>query len=676
MRLSSGVLPLGLILLAATGAIAAEDDDNVSVVKPPASLEHWSKPTAVVDRGQLQDAGADLPAVLDDQPGLRLTRMGGLGSFSLLSVRGSTADQVSVFLDGIPLSSAEGGPVDLASLPLGPIGSVALYRGLSPIMLGSSAIGGAVDVRTRQLHGHRLELEAGGGSFGTRQARGFYGYGEKRWGVGVSLDYRGSEGDFGYLDDGGTAWTTADDRDVTRNNNAHDHVAAMAKARVSLGDWGRLTLLDLATHVDRGLPGLGLHQTARSRLAQTRNVVGARLETVGRPLQLALTPYFVWSQTAFDDPLGEVGLGLDHSRDQSLVPGVSAALRGEVELDGAGGWRLVPLVAAAWRLDRFVPDRASGPTASLGTSERNVVSVATELDVGSKAIDTELVGTLRYEAAMQDGADSVDGISWRVALVHRSIPDTRLQLSASRSLRFPSLFELFGDTGYVLGNAALRPEAALSLEASIAHDAGWLGDIGWWRIEVAGFVTWVDDLIQLVQNAQNVSRPENVDAARIAGVEVGTRLDLLEHLHVRGSFTWLDAVNRSDIAARSGKRLPFRPEFQAYLRVEGYHDFGLREVGRVGVRVELEHLSGNHLDHANLVTLPTRWLLGLGVHATFLDDQLDLDVSVRNVADSRVQDLAGFPLPGVSAMASLRWTPNLASSEPVESEPATDQKDG
>ena len=37
--------------------------------------------------------------MLDEQPGLRTTRLGGLGSFSALSIRGSTTEQVLVFVD-------------------------------------------------------------------------------------------------------------------------------------------------------------------------------------------------------------------------------------------------------------------------------------------------------------------------------------------------------------------------------------------------------------------------------------------------------------------------------------------------------------------------------------------------------------------------------------------------
>ena len=52
-----------------------------------------------------------------------------LGSgFATVSIRGSTAEQVVVYLDGVPLNRALGGGVNLADLPLAQIESIEIYR--------------------------------------------------------------------------------------------------------------------------------------------------------------------------------------------------------------------------------------------------------------------------------------------------------------------------------------------------------------------------------------------------------------------------------------------------------------------------------------------------------------------------------------------------------------------
>ncbi len=654
-------LALALVLAPPVGA--AEPEEGTTVVRPTPSPEQWAPPSAVIGSDRLTGAGVDVPRVLQEEAGLRVTRLGGLGAFSLLSVRGSTADQVRLFLDGIPLNTAEGGPVDLSTLPLGPIGAVHVYRGSSPVLFGSSAIGGIVDIRTRGLGERKLELQVGGGSFWTRSARGFYGDGGDTAAVGISWDYSGTQGDFRYRSDNGTAFDPTDDLTLTRQNNRFDQVAGLIKAQLRPSPGVLVTVLDLLTWSRRGLPGSGLFETQASGLERTRNLLGARLEIARMPIQIALSGYVAWSRTDFRDPLFEIGLGGGRAVKESWVPGANLALRAPIALDADEDWTLTPLVTAGYRLERHEPRGAP-------TRLRHVLNTAAELDLNAKPLRSHLVASIRYEGALQDNADlpsvgapvtepNHHGASFRAALVQDSIPDTRLTLSASRALRLPSLYELHGDNGYVLGNPELVPERGLSLELSATHFATWVGDATMLKFELAGFITWTEDLIQFVQNAQNVARPENVDQARVAGVEVGVALDALRHLRARAAMTWLDTENTGAIAARSGKRLPFRPQWSVFGRLEGYHDVGTAAAGEVGIRLELDYTAGNVLDHANLVSVPKRLIIGVGAHAEFWQRQLRLDVDVRNVTGATVQDLAGFPLPGLALHVALRWSPRL-----------------
>ncbi|MFT7624284.1 MAG: iron complex outermembrane receptor protein, partial [Myxococcota bacterium] len=208
-------------------------------------VDDEAAPSTVITRSDMTETITDLPGILDEQPGLRAPQYGGLGSFTALRIRGSTTDQVRVVVDGIPLNSAEGGPVDLSTLPLGPLDAVVIYRGVSPVRFGGSAIGGVVDIHTRALGRQSIEVEVAGGSFGTRMARAFYGRGNETWGIGVSLDYLGGQGDFGFLNDQGTLFDTSDDVEVDRRNNAFDRLSGMAKGHVNLADGVTLRLLNL-----------------------------------------------------------------------------------------------------------------------------------------------------------------------------------------------------------------------------------------------------------------------------------------------------------------------------------------------------------------------------------------------------------------------------------------------
>lgn len=63
---------------------------------------------------------------------------------------GSSADQVSIYLDGILLNTASSGAVNLADLPLDNVEKIEVYRGTSPAKFAASGIGGVVNIVTKK----------------------------------------------------------------------------------------------------------------------------------------------------------------------------------------------------------------------------------------------------------------------------------------------------------------------------------------------------------------------------------------------------------------------------------------------------------------------------------------------------------------------------------------------
>ncbi|MFT5429820.1 MAG: outer membrane receptor protein involved in Fe transport, partial [Myxococcota bacterium] len=360
--------------------------------------------------------------------------------------------------------------------------------------------------------------------------------------------------------------------------------------------------------------------------------------------------------------------------DTILAPGASLRLRKNIAFDDELQWSVRPAVSVDYRYEKFSPENTA-PGAKVGReSDRHSVSFGGELSTLLGPIGTELIGSGRWERVWStlENPGSVTGtvitptdqkaddeFTWRVGLVQRSIPSTELTFNYAASVRFPSLYELFGNTGNVVGNPRLAAEEGTTMDAGIVHSADWLPDGNTWNLQLHIFQTKMTNLIQFAQNSQGVARAENVDSVELLGIEIGTYADVLSHLRVRGSMSWMETENTGEIKARKGKQLARRPRWQTFARLEGYHDFGRKSVGEVGLWVDVEHITGNFQDNANLVELPERTLMGVGAYAEFWDSQLRVDVTVRNLTDSRVQDFSGFPLPGVSALASLRYVPKL-----------------
>jgi iron complex outermembrane receptor protein len=184
---AAGVRPQAL--LAQTGELPVYE--TVVVASPTvveAPREDRAASASVITPDRTPRAAESVPQLLSEQSGVSITRLGGMGSTSTVSLRGSTSNQVLVYVDGVPFNTATGGGVDLGAIPLGDVDRIEIYRGMSPIAFGASGIGGVVSITTAVPKDNRLELEVGGGSFGTA-----YGDARAAWnrGRGPRIDERG-----------------------------------------------------------------------------------------------------------------------------------------------------------------------------------------------------------------------------------------------------------------------------------------------------------------------------------------------------------------------------------------------------------------------------------------------------------------------------------------------------
>ncbi|HRE92494.1 MAG TPA: hypothetical protein PK095_25480, partial [Myxococcota bacterium] len=141
---------------------------------------------------------------------------------------------------------------------------------------------------------------------------------------------------------------------------------------------------------------------------------------------------------------------------------------------------------------------------------------------------------------------------------------------------------------------------------------------------------------------------------RILGLELAAELHLGDHLSLHSSLALLDARDTSDIAARRDQRLPLRPSLTTAHRLElRLPEPDLGQGGAIGLALDLDHLSGNALDAANLVVARPRTLIGAS--AWVRGDRVEVRASLMNLTESTVNDLSGYPLPGLTALVALRW---------------------
>jgi vitamin B12 transporter len=642
----------------------------------------------------------DLAGVVSRAPGVTVRSLGGLGQFSAITIRGSTSQQVPVFLDGAPITGSLSGLVDLSSQPLDALARVELYRGYVPIRYGSAAIGGAMDLVGAVHRGPpRLWVASGFGSYLAREARlGFAGAVSRRLSIAARIGYAGSRGDFRYFDDRGTPQLATDDRIHRRVNNDYDRLfgqvrldASVDKLRVSsqLLGWWKL----------QGIPGTAAAPSADAsqRVVALRSITRARMQLgsrAGVPGHVEWIASVALEDRVFRDLGGQVGLAADDERALSFDAWISPRVR--VPVWPMAWLELVAELRGEWieideryGEDDPAPEGSSVPLAS-GDATRSRFSAAAGAELEQWLFERRwsIVGGARIDLAdshfaVPPGAGEVEdrgvdevafGVSPRVGTKLVLTEGLDLRGSVGRYLRFPNLGELFGDRGAVVGNEGLLPERGTKLDGGLILDLEQIGghDLGLFA-QLVGFATWSEDLIQWVRSGP-VVRPINVVGARVRGLEAGLGVRAFgRDLSLDLTYTLLDSRNDTPEAEQQFKPLPGRPRHSALARPGAGHRFsvGRRAIGiEPRIFYELEWIAGSFLDLSGRVELPPRSLHAAGISLR-IADRIELAIEGRNLGNrlravidpaygpptpypAAISDFIGFPLPGLSVWGSVR----------------------
>ncbi len=128
------------------------------------------------DAQDIADSNAnDVLGLIALAPGVQITRNGGPGATSGVFIRGASSTQSLVLIDGVRVESVSLGAAQLSQLMLDQTGRVEVVNGNVSALYGSNAIGGVVQIFTKEGEAHppRFHFEAEYGSYHTqRQSAG------------------------------------------------------------------------------------------------------------------------------------------------------------------------------------------------------------------------------------------------------------------------------------------------------------------------------------------------------------------------------------------------------------------------------------------------------------------------------------------------------------------------
>jgi outer membrane cobalamin receptor len=589
-------------------------------------------------------AGQSVAAALREAPGLRVLQSGAQGSFSGLSLRGAEMQHTSVLFDTVPFGGPDRGALDLSMFPADAFDRIEVYRGGAPVWLGSGAIGGVLRLVPKQVRDTRLAARGQFGSFETFSGGLAGDFDLHPAAVATDFGVRGSQNNYTYRDDSGTRFTEDDDLDRTRQNADYLEAHGLVRStfETSIGTFGA-TLF--ALHRDQGEPGPGSAPALQTRRQRDRIFGTLSYDQSGQDYRAQVYVGAGYEREQFLDALGELGLLQQDTDDRYL------SLQGRMA--GSYDWTdflETTLIVGISHEGRDPENKFQ--TLAVPQSHRNIESLAIETHLHGKlsGMPWSVRPSIRLQWSQAIFQDAPFGISvdqqsndfaptWRVGALLSPYPWLTLVASGASGFRLPTILELFGDRGIVLGNPTLTPETSHTVDVGfiVQHCQELLS----LTLEGRGFALWLEDLIRFRRTAQFTVAAQNIAQGSVVGAEGSVAVDAFDHLALLANLTALSAEDDR------GRALPFRPAWVAYAKLTprtGPIAPGILD--HAAVWCDLEFTGSNFVDPANLVEIGARTWFGTGITTAWFRESVNLSFSVQDLSNTGGSDLLGFPLPG------------------------------
>ena len=191
----------GLFLLNVRSTVFAEEINLGKIIVTASRIDELldksSRKVDVVTSSEIESSGAEnLSDLLTPLSSVNMTDNGGAGGVKNIRMRGSSAAQVLVMVDGRPVNNPRDGSADLGSVSLDDVERVEVLHGPASSLYGSQAMGGTVNVITKRppKDHQEFEITSSGGSFRTLLERMSYGNRFGQLGCMVNTEYRTSGG--------------------------------------------------------------------------------------------------------------------------------------------------------------------------------------------------------------------------------------------------------------------------------------------------------------------------------------------------------------------------------------------------------------------------------------------------------------------------------------------------
>ncbi|HKV53527.1 MAG TPA: TonB-dependent receptor [Candidatus Binataceae bacterium] len=613
----------------------------VTATRIPQPIGEIGTTTSVVTDRQIHAQQAhDLSDALRQVPGVEITQTGSPGTVTEVSIRGSTAPQTLIMIDGVPVNDSATGQFDISRLTTDGLDRVEVVRGAGGALYGSQAIGGVVNLISREGSGPlKFSLLSEGGNRATQRQEASFDGAQGRLAYSGALSYFSTTG-FRPVND------NSDNLSGTLRVDYHLDEAT------TLRGFARYTRANVSLASFSIASGIPLNPTAHQR-NEFMLYKGEVDREFGRRLLLHLSGFYVRDELR----LNEVPFAANPSLEIDHIPDETRGTNLESLYTWSKDFRT--LVGSEF-LDRWA--HSSSYIADLAPPRSQFLTVF-NASRQEYAGYVEQQGQLLHDRLYVTGGFRVDGNSqfgeevspaWSLAIPLARYGVT-LRGNYAEGFRAPSFDELYFP-GF--GNPNLGPEI------SSEYDGGFSKQFG----EVASFTATyfsrrVHHLIVTVPCKVGPGCTFGATAANSGrvdtqGVELVPSLGPIRGFQFSGNVTILDQTHVSPLPDERPTRVP---KYSAAALAEYRHEGFVRTGDQVSATLAYSFV-GDRDDITPVGSIAnhdaySRFDLALSYAPRFKwwmvrDEQIV--AKIQNLLDRHYSEAFGFPAPPINFVAGVK----------------------
>jgi len=623
----------GLCLVAFTSTVAfaqtaeqkplePQEDYVVSASRIRLKASEVGSSVTVITAEEIEQRGDRYVSdVLRDVPGLAVNRTGSYGALTQIRIRGAEGNHTLVVIDGVEVNNpASGSEFNFGSLLLNNIDRIEVLRGSQSALWGSDAIGGVINIITKNgagLDGLSSYASVSAGSYRTAEVNAGLSGGKN--GYSFSLDASRFTTDGISQADKDNGNTEKDGQDITAASGSFT-LSAIENLTVSLT--GRYSKSFLETDAFTG--GVGAVDADKDSAVDRRyGRLNIKYDLFGGD----------WSHRASISYGNEDSVSRTNKVQSYASEGDKLKLDYETTIRFGTAGDFPAKHAVTLLMER--EDESIQTTSITGSKSIINNSIAGEYNLNLfDNLSVSLSGRLDFNDRFQNARTFRTTASYNF-----TDTGTRLHTSYGTGVKNPTLTELFGYSGTFVGNANLTPEGSKSWDMGIAQTL-WDDRLD---LDVTYFNSTITDLISGAGNTSvNLSGQSPAQ-----GVEFALEAELSDNLGLRASYTYTNATTAT------GAQQVRRPRHVASANLN--YQF-LEDRAQVNLGVDF---TGKQKDfefdasyNRTLVDLKAYALVNLKASYD-VTDTLQVFVRGENLLNQNYQEVLTYGTPGISTFIGM-----------------------